>query len=199
MFIKLRIVHCQDSLRGKSGIRPLPEAVAEDKDAAVAGNLQVEFNMPMPENIIIVMLADPLLLFGKQHQFLLLLPLIRAGFCQLFAATISRPIVAKRIAPLRRHETEKLLQRTRVEHAAQEHKSLDFLENKRRIECLPIGRHYPVAMSEKDGFAITGNGSRISMNDYSRAAGKPTESPQIMVADKIVYAYSLAGHRLQLV
>ena len=51
----------------QSAICPLLEAVAEDNNATVAGDLQVKVNMAVPEDIEIAVVAQPLLLLGKKH------------------------------------------------------------------------------------------------------------------------------------
>ena len=51
----------------QSAICPLLEAVAEDNNAAAAGDLQVKVNMAVPEDIEIAVVAQPLLLLGKKH------------------------------------------------------------------------------------------------------------------------------------
>ena len=75
----------------------------------------------------------------------------------------------------------------------------DFLEDKRRVECLPIRGHYPIAMPHKKGFAVASDVLGGIMDYHPGAAGKPTESPKVVVAHKIMNGYSFGGHSPQLI
>jgi hypothetical protein len=48
-------------------VRELLEAVSQYDDTAGSVDLQIQLNMPVTEDIVIMVVAQLLLLFGKQH------------------------------------------------------------------------------------------------------------------------------------
>ena len=61
-------MHGQVTFVVQFGIGPLFEAVAEDDDAAAGGYLQVEFDMPVTEDIVIAVVMLFLLVLGKEFE-----------------------------------------------------------------------------------------------------------------------------------
>ncbi len=122
------------------GVRPLFETIAEDDDTASGRDLQVEFDMPMAEDIVVAVGVLFLLLFGKKHQFLFVLTFVRTGVFELFEAAFLRPFVAEFVAPSRRQGAETELQERRAEDLTQFHEALDLFLDVFRVYFLPIGR-----------------------------------------------------------
>ena len=60
------------------------EAVTQNDHAAVFGNLQIQFNVAMAEDIIIAMVVLLFLFFGKKHQLFLVFALVGARLRDLF-------------------------------------------------------------------------------------------------------------------
>ena len=122
------------------GVRPLFETIAEDDDTAAGRNLQVEFDMPMAEDIVVAVGVLFLLLFGKKHQFLFVLTFVRTGVFELFEAASLRPFVAEFVAPSRRQGAETELQERRAEDLTQFHEPPDLFLDVFGVEFLPVGR-----------------------------------------------------------
>ena len=91
------------------GVRPLLETIAKDDDAAAGRNLQVEFDMPVAEDIVIAVVADFLLLFGKEDEFFFVFAFVGAGVGYLIEATLFRPCIAEFVSPCRREAAEEEL------------------------------------------------------------------------------------------
>ena len=122
------------------GVGPLLETVAEDDDTAAGRDLQVEFDMPMTEDIVVAVVVLFLLVFGKKHQFLFVLTFVRTGVFELFEAAAFRPLVAEFVAPSRRQRAETELQERRTEDLTQFHEPLDLFLDVFGVEFLPVGR-----------------------------------------------------------
>lgn len=65
--VLILIVYQFKTIFFQPAICPLLEAVAEDNNAAAAGDLQVKVNMAVSEDIEIAVVAQPLLLLGEKH------------------------------------------------------------------------------------------------------------------------------------
>ena len=84
------------------GVGPLLETIAEDDDAAAGRDLQVEFDMPMAEDIVVAVGVLFLLLFGKKHQLFLVFSLVGTRLRDLFQTTPFCPFITEFITPTRR-------------------------------------------------------------------------------------------------
>ena len=87
-------------------VGPLAETIAEDDHAAPGGYLQVEFDMPVSEDIVVPVVLLLLLVFGEQHQLLFVLAFVRAGVGEFFQPASFGPVVAEMVSPTRRQASE---------------------------------------------------------------------------------------------
>ena len=133
-------MHGQVTFVVQFGIGPLFEAVAEDDDAAAGGYLQVEFDMPVAEDIVIAVVADFLLLFGKEDEFFFVFAFVGAGGGYLIEATLFRPGIAEFVSPCRREAAEEELGGRRVKEFLEADERLDSLSHGSGVERFPIGR-----------------------------------------------------------
>ena len=102
-------MHCQLALVVQLGISPLFEAIAQDDDSAVLSYLQVQFDMPMSEDVVIPMVMLCFLVFGKEDEFFFVFAFVGAGVGYLIEATLFRPGIAEFVSPCRREAAEKEL------------------------------------------------------------------------------------------
>ena len=179
------------------GIGELLPAVAEDDDSAVAAEHQVEFDVAMPEDVEVVVIAQLLLLFGEKHKLLFVLSFVGTWVCQLFEAAVFCPIVSKCVAPSRWHKAEEELEEGVVEYLAQEDEVLDFLLNTLGQKLQIVAGYQSVAVSQEETFSVDGDSCRLAMDLYARLLGEPTESPNVVVSDEEVDLYSLGCERLE--
>ena len=122
------------------GVGPLFETIAEDDDTAAGRDLQVEFDMPMTEDIVVAVGVLLLLIFGKKHQLFLILSFVRTGVGDLFEAAFLRPLVAELVSPSRRQRSEAELQEGGTEDLTQFHETLDLFLHVLGVDFLPIRR-----------------------------------------------------------
>ena len=120
------IMQAQIALVVKFGVCPLLEAVPEDDHTAARSNLQVQLNMPVSENIIVAMVADPLLVFGEKDQLFLVFSFVRAWIGYLFETALFRPSVTEFVAPSGWQAAETELQKRVAENPAQTHELFYF-------------------------------------------------------------------------
>ena len=177
-------MHGQVTFVVQFGIGPLFEAIAEDDDAAAGGYLQVEFDMPVAEDIVIAVVADFLLLFGKEDEFFFVLAFVRAGVGYLIEAALFRPGIAEFVSPCRREAAEEELGGRRVKEFLEADEGLDSLSHGSGVECLPIGRQQSVTMAEVYLLAIAADGAGLIVHLHTRQFGQPAEGPEVMVADE---------------
>ena len=121
-------------------IRPLLETVAQQHHPAAARNLQIQFNMPVTEDVIIAVITLILLLFGEQYQLFLVLALVRTRVRNLLQPALLGPVVTEIITPTRRQTAETELQERAVEHFLQKNEPLDLPPYTLRVIRLPITR-----------------------------------------------------------
>ena len=122
------------------GVGPLLETVAEDDYAAAGRDLQVEFDMPMTEDIVVAVGVLLLLIFGKKHQLFLILSFVRTGVGDLFETAFLRPLVAELVSPSRRQSSEAELQEGGTEDLTQFHETPDLFLHVLGVDFLPIRR-----------------------------------------------------------
>ena len=92
------------------GVGPLFEAIAEDDDSAVLSYLQVQFDMPMSEDVVIPMVVLCFLVFGKEDEFFFVFSFVRAGIIEFFESASFRPVISKMVSPCRWKASEAELQ-----------------------------------------------------------------------------------------
>ena len=108
------------------GVGPLFEAIAEDDDAAAGRDLEVEFDMPMSEDIVVAVVAYFLLLFGEEDEFFFVLPFVGAGVGYLVEPALFRPGISEFVTPCRREQAEEELRGGRVEEFLEADEGLDL-------------------------------------------------------------------------
>lgn len=173
-----------------AGIGPQPPAVAEDDDTRAACYHQVEVDVPMSEDVVVVMVAELLLFLCEEDQLLGVLALVGARVCQFFHTAAACPFVAETVAEGWRHEAEKRL-RDRVMEECPQAYEVAYLFADRRGERLQVAGGYDaVAVCKVEGSPMDGGCYGRAMDKDSRFAGKPSESPNIVIADEIVYLYA---------
>ena len=175
-------MHGQVTFVVQFGIGPLFEAIAEDDDAATGGYLQVEFDMPVAEDIVVAMVADFLLLFGKEDEFFFVLAFVGAGVGYLIEAALFRPGIAEFVSPCRREAAEEELGGRRVKEFLEADEGPDLFLHGSGVECLPIGRQQSVAMAEVYLLAIAADGAGLIVHLHTRQFGQSAEGPEVIEA-----------------
>ena len=180
-----------------SGIGPLLPAVAENDDAGVACNHEVEFDMPMSEDVIIVVVAELLLLLGEEDKFLGVLAFVGARVRHFFHTAAACPFVAKAVAEGRGNEAEERLRDWVMEEGAQAYEVAYLLADGRGERLQVAGGYDAIAVCEVERFAMDNGGEGRAVDDDSRLACQPPESPYIVVADEIVHLYAAVCQALE--
>ena len=168
------------------GVGPLFEAIAEDDDAAAGRDLEVEFDMPMSEDIVVAVVAYFLLLFGEEDEFFFVLPFVGAGVGYLVEPALFRPVISEFVTPCRREQAEEELRGGRVEEFLETDEGLDLFLNLSGVECLPVRRQHSVAVAEVEGLAIAADGTGLKMNLHARHFGQSAEGPEVVVPDEVM-------------
>ena len=92
----------QVSLVVEFGVRPLFDTVAEDHHAAAGCDLQIQFDMPVTEDIIVAVVVLFLLVLGEENKFFFIFSFVRAGVRDVLQSAPFRPGVAEFVSPRRR-------------------------------------------------------------------------------------------------
>ena len=92
----------QSTMMVEFGVGELLETIAEDDDAAVIGYLQIEFDVPVTENVVIPMVRLLLLLFSKENKFFFVFSFVGTRIRQLFESAFLCPVIAEFVSPTRR-------------------------------------------------------------------------------------------------
>ena len=92
------------------GVGELLPAVAKDYDTAITTEHQVEFDVTMTKNIEVVVIAQLLLLFGKEDKFFFVLSFVWARMCEFFQTAFFCPFITNVVTPCCRYKAKKTLQ-----------------------------------------------------------------------------------------
>lgn len=121
------------------GVSPLFETISKDDDATAGSNLYIQLDMPVTEDIVVAVGVMLLLLFGKKHEFLLVLAFVRAGILKFFEPAAFCPFISDFISPCGWERPVAALQERRAEDLTQFHEPFDFLNILRRVDFFPFG------------------------------------------------------------
>ena len=144
----------------------------------------------MSEDVVVVMVAELLLFLGEEDQLFGVLALVGARVCQFFHAAAASPFVAETVAKGRRHEAEEGLRDWVVKECPQANEVANLLADRRGERLQVAGRYDAVAVGKVEGAPVDGGCYGRAVDKDSRLAGKPSESPNIVIADEIVHLYA---------
>ena len=100
------------------GISEEFEAVSQNNDAGIFGNLEVQVDVPMTENVIIVV-GFTLFLLRKKDQFFLVFAFVGTRIGKFLEAALFRPTIAEFVTQFRRQAALKELRNRIMEEPAQ--------------------------------------------------------------------------------
>ena len=144
----------------------------------------------MSKNVIVVMVAELLLFLGEEDQLFGVLALVGARVCQFFHAAAARPLVAEPVAEGRRHEAEERLRDWVVKECPQADEVANLPTDRHGERLQVAGRYDAVAMGKVEGTLLDGGGYGCAVDMNARFAGEPSERPNIVVADEVMYFYA---------
>ena len=144
----------------------------------------------MSEDIIIVVVGALLLLLGEEDKFFGVLAFVGARVCQFFHTAAACPFVAEAVAEGRWYEAEERLRDRVMEERAQAYEIAYLLADRRGERLQVAGGYDAVTMCEVESTPMDSGGEGRAVDKDTRLAGKPPESPDVVVANEIVYLYA---------